>query len=209
MVTQGGKQSKADTKQHILDAAAVLFHEHGYDGASMTQLAKKVGVKPASIYYHFPSKRDILFEILKGTGANLVEACKSAVTKAADSATERLRAFVKTHILIELDMLELMPLVDTHVFRATNLSNALDKEQRDHLVKGQREILDLLREILTEGKENGSLDFDDITVAIFAILGPIEHVVYWFQRDGDLTPEEVADKLAEMAVRSVRPVKCV
>lgn len=207
MAKKTKKHAHHDTKQEILSAAAVLFHEKGYDGASMSQLAKKVGVRPASIYYHFPSKRDILFAFLMKTGDALVTACREAVEAAPKKATEQLRAFVHAHVLAELDMLEVMPLVDTHVFRATNLSNALTKSQRKKVVSGQREILDLLRNILKEGQAANDIEFEDMTVATFATLGPIEHVVYWYQRDGYLTPDDVASKLANMVVRSVTPLK--
>jgi AcrR family transcriptional regulator len=48
------------TKDRIMDAAIVLFSDRGYDNVSMRDIASKVGIKAASIYNHFPSKRDIL-----------------------------------------------------------------------------------------------------------------------------------------------------
>jgi AcrR family transcriptional regulator len=52
------KQSR--TKERIMDAAINLFSERGYDLVSMRDIAQIVGIKAASIYNHFPSKRDIL-----------------------------------------------------------------------------------------------------------------------------------------------------
>lgn len=200
------KQPK-DTRQVILDTAAVLFRERGYEGTSMNALATKVGVRPASIYYHFASKNDILFAFLKDTGEGLIKACKETVDNTSGSAVEKLRAFIKAHAVFEIDMLEIMPLVDTNVFRAINLTNALTKKQRNYLVKGQREIVEILRQILVEGQEAGELEFDDLTVTIYAILGPIEHLVYWYRRKGKLTPEQVAEKLSYLLIRSVSPSK--
>ena len=47
-------------KEKIMDAAAKLFSEKGYDRVSMSDIAGMVGVKTASIYNHFSSKKDIL-----------------------------------------------------------------------------------------------------------------------------------------------------
>ena len=54
-------------RDQILDAAAQMFSEQGYSAASTRHIAEAVGVKQASLYYHFASKQDILAELLEGT----------------------------------------------------------------------------------------------------------------------------------------------
>jgi AcrR family transcriptional regulator len=54
-------------REQILDAAAEMFSEQGYSAASTRRIAEAVGVKQASLYYHFASKQDILAELLAGT----------------------------------------------------------------------------------------------------------------------------------------------
>jgi len=51
------------TKEKIILAAIVRFSDKGYDNVSMRDIAADVGIKAASIYNHFPSKRDILKSI--------------------------------------------------------------------------------------------------------------------------------------------------
>jgi AcrR family transcriptional regulator len=50
----------SSTKEKIMDVAIKLFSDRGYDVVSMRDIAAEVGIKAASIYNHFPSKRDIL-----------------------------------------------------------------------------------------------------------------------------------------------------
>lgn len=57
----------ASGRDQILDAAAQMFSEQGYSAASTRRIAEAVGVKQASLYYHFASKQDILAELLAGT----------------------------------------------------------------------------------------------------------------------------------------------
>ncbi|MCW2784746.1 MAG: HTH-type transcriptional repressor KstR2 [Marmoricola sp.] len=54
-------------RAQILDAAAELFSEQGYGAATTRQIADAVGVRQASIYYHFSNKQEILAELLAGT----------------------------------------------------------------------------------------------------------------------------------------------
>jgi AcrR family transcriptional regulator len=51
------------TRDRILDAALDLFVEKGYDKASLRELAEKMGFTKAALYYHFPSKADILMAL--------------------------------------------------------------------------------------------------------------------------------------------------
>ena len=48
------------TKEKILDAALTLFAENGYDGTSVEEIAKNVGIKAPSLYKHYKGKEDIL-----------------------------------------------------------------------------------------------------------------------------------------------------
>lgn len=52
------------TKEKIFDAAIELFSQRGYNGTSIRDLAKSVGIKESSIYSHFINKEDILNHIL-------------------------------------------------------------------------------------------------------------------------------------------------
>jgi AcrR family transcriptional regulator len=54
-----------DTRQRILDAAKELFVERGYEAASLREIAERVGVTKAALYYHFPGKEDLLRALLE------------------------------------------------------------------------------------------------------------------------------------------------
>jgi AcrR family transcriptional regulator len=52
-----------DTRQRILDVALALFIEQGYDGTSLREIAERLGVTKAALYYHFASKEDLLLAL--------------------------------------------------------------------------------------------------------------------------------------------------
>ena len=53
-----------DTRQRALDVAFDLFTEQGYEKASLREIADRLGIKKASLYYHFPSKEALLAGIM-------------------------------------------------------------------------------------------------------------------------------------------------
>ena len=61
------------TKEKILDAALTLFAENGYNGTSVEQIAKAVGIKAPSLYKHFKSKEDILNVLIDSAEARYEE----------------------------------------------------------------------------------------------------------------------------------------
>ena len=64
----GGRQRPGGTpREEILDAAAELFTSRGYAATSTRMIADAVGIRQASLYYHFASKEELLEELLAGT----------------------------------------------------------------------------------------------------------------------------------------------
>jgi AcrR family transcriptional regulator len=56
------------TRERILAAALELFAQHGFGGASMRELARRVGIRESSLYNHFPGKAAILEAIMREHG---------------------------------------------------------------------------------------------------------------------------------------------
>lgn len=54
-------------REEILDASAELFTNQGFATTSTHQIAESVGIRQASLYYHFPSKTEIFLTLLKST----------------------------------------------------------------------------------------------------------------------------------------------
>ncbi|MHA6762299.1 TetR/AcrR family transcriptional regulator [Streptacidiphilus sp. PAMC 29251] len=65
---------RGDTRARILDVALELFAEHGYDKTSLREIADRLGVTKAALYYHFRTKEDILAGIVDSMSAPIEEA---------------------------------------------------------------------------------------------------------------------------------------
>jgi AcrR family transcriptional regulator len=82
----------SDVRSQLLEAAARLFAERGYDAVSMRDIAKAVGVTQANLYYHFQDKADLIQATLAqvfGAGAQRLESWLS------EHPGDRLDAFVR------------------------------------------------------------------------------------------------------------------
>ena len=60
-------ETDSSPRDQILDAAAALFVDNGFAGTTTRAIAERVGIRQASMYYHFAGKDDILLELLRRT----------------------------------------------------------------------------------------------------------------------------------------------
>jgi AcrR family transcriptional regulator len=60
---EGATPEAPSTRERILNVALDLFTEKGFDGSSLREVAERLGVTKAAIYYHFASKDDILMAL--------------------------------------------------------------------------------------------------------------------------------------------------
>ena len=85
------RKRKRPRKEEIIVEATRLFAERGYEGASMGDLAERVGLRKASLFHHFPSKDALYATVLAQLMAEVKNAIIGAAT-APGSFAERLDA---------------------------------------------------------------------------------------------------------------------
>jgi AcrR family transcriptional regulator len=76
-------------REQILDAAGALFVERGIASTSTRMIAERVGIRQASLYYHFATKEEILAELLATSvrpSLQMVERIQALVPERATSA---------------------------------------------------------------------------------------------------------------------------
>lgn len=188
------------TRGRILQAAAALFTEYGYEGTRMATLARCVGISAPALYWHFPSKDAVFSEFMRVTLEDYVDRVAGAVTGIAPE--EQLRQFVMAHVLFHLQDDQAPPGYG-RLYSNRQPFDALGPEQRARLIAPQRRVLDLLRGILREGEATGTFEPGHHTVTAFAILTMCEHVFLWFRRDGELSPHQVAEEYADRVLAMV------
>ncbi|MGC4250507.1 MAG: TetR/AcrR family transcriptional regulator, partial [Sphingobium sp.] len=94
------------TRAAILNSAARRFAEKGYADCSLRDIAALTGLKAGSVYYHFPSKEDLLDEVLKTGSEQLMRAVQDNLGRLPEkaSATEKLRTLIRSHVTCFLDV---------------------------------------------------------------------------------------------------------
>lgn len=183
----------------LIRAAALRhFAVHGYDAASMRQIAADAGITIATLYFHCSTKEQLLFDVLEAQMRGLSEALDSALASAQDSWTARLGAAIRVHILyVSRDE-------EGANISSSELRGLTGELRRRHVATRdayERKFRDLLR----QGIAAGEFATVDVPVIVAGILGIGLAVGRWYRPGGRLTPDGVADEYIRFILKALDP----
>jgi AcrR family transcriptional regulator len=184
------------TRDRIITAARGLFLLQGYQGTSLNEISRKVGISAPAVYWHFDSKEELFIAAMKTALSESVAALASSIVR-GDPALAQLRTYVSARVRSQLERPES---AYTYAVFATfrqllpTLSIAEQEAIRD--LEGQH--VELLQEILERGAADSSFTIDDPRAATSAILAICDYVFSWFESSGSLSKEQVAMQYSDM-----------
>lgn len=121
-----------NSKQRILKTASKLFSEFGFLGVSMMDIAKRLNVTKASLYYHFGSKKEIYLKVLSDSYQDLI--------KIIDKGTARVRSPKQKLVKSVQGYLE-FGLKEKNLIRSLTLRFPnMDPEIKNHAIKLRKDI---------------------------------------------------------------------
>lgn len=92
------KEQMADNRERILDTAAQLFREKGFDGIGVADLMKSAGLTHGGFYGHFASKDDLMAQATERALGRLQSAWAQLARDAADQGQEPLAAIEAAYL---------------------------------------------------------------------------------------------------------------
>ena len=170
----------------VLQTAAHLFLENGYQKTSMSLLATRLKVTKPALYYYFRNKEEILVECYRAGIAEIESHLHESISDAG-TGMARLRGYVGAYAtaVLKHEFGRCVAMIDD-----AELSAEGRREVRD-----QKRRMDLsLRRFVEEGMKDGSISPCNPKLVSFAISGAINWVGMWYKPEGDLLPEEIAEE---------------
>ncbi len=146
------QDASTPTGDRLRQVAAELFAERGYAGASMTDIAKRVGVRKPSLYNYCSSKEELFMELLEESLVDWGEASSPALDESG-SCRRRLRRHLRRTVDFALDSPHAVALCRLAV---AQISGGLGERVRAHLlterVEYQRRIEAFFAEAVAAGE---------------------------------------------------------
>lgn len=183
------------TRDDILDAAAQVFRQKGFHGASMADIAETVQLQKASLYHHVSSKQEILLALLDRALDMLFEQV-DLVAKQPMPADEKLRQMVQVYLRLLAENSDLSAVL---LFEHRSLEPAQHKR---HIPNRDR-FEALWREVLVDGLRSGLFDSADPALVVRAMMGSLNWTLTWYRPDGKLTIEQIADQYTNLLLKGL------
>lgn len=141
------------THARLLAAAAALFAERGFGGTSMADIAERVGVRKASLYNYYPSKDELLMELLRQSLAAANDYCVSGLD-APGTVEERSWRYLRGAVEFARENAELLA-----IFRlaAGQIGGELGERVERAVVAQKRAQRRRLEELFTEAVAEGAV----------------------------------------------------
>src|SRR5262245_7507082 len=176
--------------REVLDAAATIFAEKTYAGASTRDIAERLGVRQASLYYYFPSKEAALAAICEHGVKDFIANLQRIIASPAPAA-EKLHAAIANH----LAPLRTHPDAD-YVCVFLRHRQELPEGPRQAVAALARAYQDLIEQLFVEGIKTQQFRTDlDPKLAALALLGLCNSVI----ATRSIRPSTVDAMIAEYA----------
>jgi TetR/AcrR family transcriptional regulator, cholesterol catabolism regulator len=178
----------------VLEHAARIFCEKGYEGASMRDLSRATGMSLAGLYHYFASKDELLYLIQKHTFRTIIDRLRQRLATSSDPE-ERIRIFLENHLEYSLDNKEAMKVL-------THEDETLKNEHGTEVRAIKREYYRICLDLLEDFERAKGLQFSG-RLAVMSLFGMINWIYTWHNPRVDPNAEGLARQMGDIFLHGV------
>lgn len=182
-------------RESLLRVAVKVFNERGYDGTSMDDLAKRLGIGKSAIYYHVSGK-DELLQLAVDRALDGLFAAAAETAAVQGRAIDRLEHLVRASVAV---LVEQQPFV-TLLLRVRG-NTAVERRA----LARRREFDRLVSGLVAQAEADGDIRPDiDPAIAARLLFGLVNSLIEWYRPRGGASGGEIADALCKVAFDGLR-----
>ncbi|HEY0227581.1 MAG TPA: TetR/AcrR family transcriptional regulator [Mycobacterium sp.] len=177
-----------------MQAAAHVFREHGFEAATLRDVAAALNTDRASLYYYVGSKEELLQEIVRQALRRDIETAE-AVKRSRTGTREKITALVEAMV----DSYDKnYPHMMVYIEDLGRIARQ-DSEWSVDVIEQTRIYESLVHSILRKGQRDGTLRPDlPVELCALALFGMINWMHRWYRPNGKWKPKEVAATFTEI-----------
>ena len=172
-------------RAHIVDHAAKLFADSGFNGTSVAEIASAAAVSKSLIYHYFPSKEELLGEVMSSHIDELLNDTNEVLAEPGN-AVERLRALLRRFTQRYAGAADRQKVL-------LNELASLAPSQRSDIVSKQRRIIEGVQALLVALNPRLRNSPAQARVKTMLLFGMINWMHTWYDPKGSVKAEEIAD----------------
>ena len=194
--------TKVRDLDQLLDVAARLFGERGYEATTLEEIAQELGILKGSLYHYISSKAELHALVTKRRLEQLIDEVER-IAALDIPADEKLTQALRKHLGTIHDF---YPESSQWFVQPAPPKSTTDESAPAE--RPNRTYEKVIRRIITQGVRDGVFRDDlDPQVMTLSVLGSSNWLTLWYRRGGRLTIDEVADTIITMALDSLTASK--
>jgi len=184
------EQRKQKRLKEILDVAARLFAQWGYEATTADAIASEVNLTKSALYTYIGSKEEIAVRLLESVIEQLLREADDIAVEMR-SPEDRLCQFIVRHVVVvgHHPASSLLFLHSEHM---------LSPETYPQLYRSRDRYEQYVRQWIQEGIDQGVFRIADAKIAGFMLLGSLNWVIRWFSPKGPRPSEVIGEEYAAM-----------
>lgn len=188
-----------DQRYHeILERAARLIFQSGYEATSMQEIAEACGLTKAGLYHHIKTKEALLLAIMH-YGMDLFDELVIAKVSDIVDPVARLRETMARNIaLVTQDSSKEVTII-------LHEHQTLTGTAREEINSRKKRYVRFLETAFKEAIEAGQIRGVDPTLGAFSFLGTVLWIYKWYRADGKLTPSQLSDGMIDLFFEGLMP----
>lgn len=185
-----------ERKLAIVEAAASLFAAHGFNGASVADIAERCKSSKSLIYHYYESKEDILYDVM-------ISHVRALEVAAADALAGTASPEQKLRDLTQLFMALYVGAADRHKVLLNDL-DYVPKARRAEIVEVQRGLIENVRKLLVEIEPALKRREGAAFAAAMLFFGTINWTHTWYDPKGAVSAEAMADMAVDLTIGGLK-----
>ena len=182
---------------HILQVAAGVFAERGYDATSMRDVSRATGVSLAGLYYYFSSKEELLFLIQDRCFGTVLDGLETKLA-GVHEPRQQLRLLVENHLSFFGSNMTAMKVL-------SHEASTLTGEYRDAVAGRKRRYRQRCEQIVRAlGVEDRGVS---ARTAALSLFGMLNWIYTWYRPDLDPPLHQLAEQMTGLFLDGCAPVQ--
>jgi TetR/AcrR family transcriptional regulator, cholesterol catabolism regulator len=184
-------------RQEVIDLAARVFAQRGYDATTIDDLVAATGLQRGGLYHYIGGKQDLLIAIHE-TFLHPLLAQARAIAAEQLPPEDALRALA--HALMEnIALYTDQVTVFFHEWRT------IEGDPRWKQIRQERrEFENLIGDVLERGVRDGVFRIADVRITLLGFLGMINYTPQWFEPAGRYSAASIADQFCDVFLTGIR-----
>ncbi|WP_158095148.1 TetR/AcrR family transcriptional regulator [Gottfriedia luciferensis] len=162
------------TKDKILAVALALFSKNGYEGTSLSEIARAVGIQKPSIYNHFKSKEEIFLTIYENILWLHVKKVEELIKEIQElTAKEQLYQILHLTFQYYIEFEDQSTFLNRAVFFSPE---SLKEELHKQFMESEEAMSTILRSVISKGINNGEIraeNVEDFVMSFYCLIDGI------------------------------------